>query len=55
MNLSDAEFTHRLTVWLAQFSQGERAAVPLFFRADGSLDREKTLALPCYAGFRLEQ
>jgi hypothetical protein len=50
--MTDPEFTALLSAHLAQFTQ-DAPAVPLFNKADGSIDREKTLALPCYAG--LEQ
>jgi hypothetical protein len=52
---TDTEFVAALTVYLAQFSEGESPEVPLFRKDDGSIDREKTLALPCFANFRLEQ
>jgi hypothetical protein len=44
-----------LTAFLAQFSEGQEPTVPLFKKDDGSVDRNKTLALPCYASFHLEQ
>jgi hypothetical protein len=53
--MTDAEFVAKLTAYLAQFSEGDKATVPLFTKDDGSIDRNKTLALPCYAGFHLEQ
>lgn len=49
---TDSEFIARLTAYLAQFSEGQPPAVPLFKNDDGSIDREKTLALPCYANFQ---
>ena len=52
---TDTEFVAALTVYLAQFSEGEPPEVPLFRKDDGSIDREMTLALPCFANFRLEQ
>jgi hypothetical protein len=53
--MTDAEFTETLTAYLAQFSEGHPPAIPLFKKADGSIDRNKTLALPCFTGLRLEQ
>ena len=54
-NQTDAEFVAALTAYLAQFSDGQAFAVPLFRKDDGLIDHNKTLALPCYAGFRSEQ
>lgn len=51
---TDAEFIAELTAHLAQFSDG-RPIVPLFRKDNGSIDRDKTLALTCYSTFRLEQ
>jgi hypothetical protein len=53
--MNDLTLIRRLTAFLAQFNQGTPPVVPLFIKADGSLDRHKTLALPCYAGFCLEE
>jgi hypothetical protein len=44
-----------LTAYLAQFSEGAEPIVPVHYDCDGSINREKTLALPCFAGFQLEQ
>jgi hypothetical protein len=52
---TDEQFVSVLTAYLRQFSEGESPVVPLFVNDDGSIDRNKTLALPCYAGFHLEQ
>lgn len=49
--MTDIEFTVHLTAYLAQFSEGQEPITPLFKKDDGSIDRDKTLALPCYAGF----
>ena len=49
--MTDVEFTARLTAYLAQFSEGHKPTVPLFKKDDGSIDRDKTLALPCFADF----
>jgi hypothetical protein len=54
-SMTDIEFMARLTAYLAQFSERQEPTVPLFKKDDGSIDRNKTLALPCYAGFHLEQ
>ncbi len=48
MTMTDADFTAILTAHLAQFSEGHQPIVPLFKNSDGSIDRDKTLALPCY-------
>ena len=53
--MTDDEFIAKLTAYLAQFSEGDKPTVPLFNKADGSIDRSKTLVLPCYAGFHLEK
>jgi hypothetical protein len=55
LSMTDAEFTARLTAFLAQFAEGQKPIIPLFEKPDGSIDRNKTLALPCFSGFRLEQ
>lgn len=47
--MTDFEFIAALTSYLALFSEGHEPTVPLFKKSDGSIDREKTLALPCYA------
>ena len=49
--MTDTEFMIRLTAYLAQFSEGQAPTVPLFKKHDGSIDRKKTLALPCYTDF----
>ncbi|HEY2914580.1 MAG TPA: hypothetical protein VGK21_14550 [Candidatus Angelobacter sp.] len=49
--MTDAEFVAKLTAYLAQFSAGQDPTVPLFKKGDGSIDRNKTLSLACYAGF----
>lgn len=49
--MTEAEFVAKLTAYLAQFSEGHEPTVPLFKNHDGSIDREKTLALPCYSDF----
>ena len=48
MTMTDVDFTAILTAHLAQFSEGHQPIVPLFKNSDGSIDRDKTLALPCY-------
>jgi hypothetical protein len=45
---SDSDFIAALTSYLAQFSEGHQPVVPLFKNDDGSIDRDKTLALPCF-------
>jgi hypothetical protein len=49
--MTDSEFTASLTAYFAQFSEGQEPTVPLFKKDDGSIDREKTLTLPCYSDF----
>jgi hypothetical protein len=51
--MTDADFIARLTAYLAQFSEGQQPMVPLFKNDDGSIDRNKTLTLPCYANFQV--
>jgi hypothetical protein len=46
--MTDAEFKARLTTYLAQFAEGHKPIVPLIKNADGTINREETLALPCY-------
>jgi hypothetical protein len=48
---SDSEFTASLAAYLGQFSEGHKPIVPLFKRDDGSIDRDKTLALPCFVNY----
>jgi hypothetical protein len=48
---TDTEFTASLMAYLRQFSEGQEPTVPLFKNDDGSINREKTLALPCFADF----
>jgi len=48
---SDSEFTASLAAYLAQFSEGHKPTVPLFKKDDGSIDRDKTLALPCFVNY----
>lgn len=50
---TDAEFIAALTAYLALFSEGHEPIVPLHYNSDGSINREKTLASPCFADFPL--
>ncbi|HEY2390567.1 MAG TPA: hypothetical protein VGK22_05295 [Candidatus Angelobacter sp.] len=50
---TDAQFIAALTAYL--FQSNEASAVPLFYQPDGSINRTKTLTLPCYANFTSEQ
>jgi hypothetical protein len=52
-NQSDDELLASLAAYLKQFSEGHEPVVPLFWDDSGSIDREKTLALPCYSEFKL--
>lgn len=47
--MTDTEFRQTLR----EFLKG--AATPYYTKSDGSIDREKTLALPCYEGFKVSQ
>jgi len=53
----DREFYAELVAWLdraAQDAGGTKAAAyPVIFNADGSLNRGRTLELPCYLGISL--
>ena len=46
--MTDAQFITTLTAYLREFNSDP--VVPLFKKDDGFIDRDKTLALPCYAG-----
>lgn len=54
MKETDLEFTATLRSYLGQFSQSRKPIVPLIRNPDGTIDREKTLALPCYQNFNTE-
>jgi len=49
--MTDSEFTASLAAYLSQFSEGRKPTVPLFNKDDGSIDRDKTLALSCFANY----
>jgi hypothetical protein len=49
---TDDEFVARLTVYLGRSADGVEPETPVFKNDDGSINREKTLALPCYWNFR---
>lgn len=49
--LTDAEFTSRLRSHLSQSKEGIKPVVPLIKNADGTINREETLSLPCYQNF----
>jgi hypothetical protein len=49
--MSDSEFTANLEAYLSQFSEGHKPTIPSFKKDDGSINRDKTLALPCFANF----
>lgn len=53
--MTDAEFEKQLHDYLARFSEGQPAAVPLMLNDDGTIHREKTLGLVCYSGFELRE
>lgn len=50
--MTDEQFEQQLQDYLSQFSEGIEPTVPLFKNDDGTIDREKTLALPCFQGFK---
>jgi len=59
---SDVDFVESLRVYLWQYSEGNIGslstydpAIPLFKREDGSIDRAKTLALPCFANMKISE
>ena len=51
--MSDDEFLARLTAYLGQSADGIEPETPIFTNDNGSINREKTLALPCYWNFKL--
>ncbi|HEY2363720.1 MAG TPA: hypothetical protein VGK36_21565 [Candidatus Angelobacter sp.] len=50
---TDDEFIARLSACLSQSTDGIEPETPIFKNDDGSINREKTLALPCYWNFKL--
>ena len=50
-DLTDADFISQLRSHLAT-SKGGHPIVPLIKNADGVINREETLALPCYQNFQ---
>lgn len=53
--MSDQEFEQSLTDYLKHFSEGNEPIVPLFRKSSGSIDRDKTLALPCFSRFEFKE
>ncbi|HEY2171250.1 MAG TPA: hypothetical protein VGJ30_16615 [Candidatus Angelobacter sp.] len=51
--LTDDEFIARLAAYLGHAADGVEPETPIFKNDDGSINREKTLALPCYWNFKL--
>ncbi len=51
--MSDDEFLARLAASLGRSADGIEPETPIFTNDDGSINREKTLALPCYCNFKL--
>jgi hypothetical protein len=51
--MSDDEFLARLAGYLGPSADGIAPETPVFMNNDGSINREKTLALPCYWNFKL--
>jgi len=50
--LTDDEFLARLSTCLGKSADGIEPETPIFKNDDGSINREKTLALPCYWNFK---
>jgi hypothetical protein len=53
MIITDDIFLARLAAYLGQSADGPKPETPVFRNEDGSINREKTLALPCYWNFKL--
>lgn len=53
MTISDEVFLARLAEYLGQSADGLKPDTPIFRNDDGTINREKTLALPCYWNFKL--
>jgi hypothetical protein len=51
--MSDDEFLACLAAYLGRSTDGIEPETPIFTNDDGSINREKTLALPCYWNFKL--
>jgi len=51
--MTDHEFIARLVACLGRAADGVEPETPVFKNDDGSINREKTLALPCYWNFKL--
>lgn len=49
--MTDEEFLKQCKEHLAYFSEGHKPIVPVFHNDDGTLNRDKMLALPCFSGF----
>ena len=45
--------SHVWRITLVGAADGIEAETPIFMNDDGSINREKTLALPCYWNFKL--
>jgi hypothetical protein len=50
--LTDHEFLARLSAYLGKSADGIEPKTPVFKNDDGSINREKTLSLPCYWNFK---
>ena len=53
--MTDDEFLTSLAAYLGRSADGiePKPKTPVFINDDGSINREKTLALPCYWNFKL--
>jgi hypothetical protein len=51
--MSDDEFHASLAAYLGRSADGIKTETPIFKNDDGSINREKNLALPCYCNFKL--
>lgn len=50
--ITDEQFVERLKAFLRHAEESEHPLVPIFKNADGSLDRAKILAEPCFENFK---
>jgi hypothetical protein len=51
--MNDDEFLARLAAYFGRPADNIEPETPIFTNDDGSINREKTLALPCYWNFNL--
>jgi hypothetical protein len=53
--MTDDEFLARLAAHLGHAPGGVEPETPVFKNTDGSINREKTLSLPCYWNLRISE